>query len=154
MQGRAGKQAWRRRKGIRVTDVSDFEPTRINLRMLETMPLESYAGIIDYVERGEYFNKWRRQTEERLEVFFTDGQSVVLNDGMERTIIDTYGTNTGAWQGRQISVSIRRTEHLNKNSGEIRTTAIRVLTCDSPGLSSAGDGANIRVEHAPVDADD
>ena len=128
-QGKAGEQARRRRKGVRVTDVTDFKPTKLSLTALQAMPNESLTGTIDCVERGGHFNKWRRQTEERLEVFFTDGRSVVLNDGMERTIIEAYGTDAGSWTSRQLTVCVEYSEHLNKKTGEFTRTAARTLRC-------------------------
>ena len=85
--------------------MSDFRSTRLSLRTLQAMPNQSFIAIIDCVERGEHFNKWRRQTEVRLEVFFADGHSVVLNDGMEQTIIGAYGTDAGSWTGRPLTDS-------------------------------------------------
>ena len=128
-QGRAGEQAWRRRKGVKVTDVSDFEATRISLRALQAMPHGEFTGTIDYVERLEPFNKWRCRTEDRLEVFFTDAHSVMLNDGMEQTIIEAYGTDAGAWTGRLLTVFVECSKRVNKKTGEITTTAVRALKC-------------------------
>ena len=109
--------------------MTDFKPTKLSLTALKAMPSESLTGTIDHVERAGYFNKWRRRTEERLEVFFTDGRSVVLNDGMEGTIIEAYGTDAGSWTSRQLTVYVEYSEHMNKKTGELTRTAARALQC-------------------------
>ena len=148
-QGKAGAQPWRRRTGVTVTDVSEFQSMRLSLRALQARPNQSFIGIIDRVELWQHFNKWRRQPEERLEVLFTDGHSVVLNDGMEQTILEAYGTDAGSWTGRPLTVLVQQTEHENRKTGGVTRTATRALECHPMGTDPLADqdkGQNNEIE--------
>ena len=84
-----------------------------------------YEGVIAEVVEEEVRNSYKRATEVVPMIRFEDGECVIPNIGMRKTLIDALGTDTEAYVGVRVMVYLDLVE--TKSGGTRHQKCLKVV---------------------------
>lgn len=79
---------------------------------------DRYVGTIDRVGEETVRNKFTAAHEPKPVIIFADDTKLIPNIGMLRALAQMFGHETDGWHGKRIVVFRRRTERVDKTTGE------------------------------------
>jgi hypothetical protein len=110
-------------------DMTRYLKPYLTVPVLEALGGE-YEGIIAEVVNERLRNRFKATSSDEPVIVFQDGKRLVLNKAMLQASLCWFGEDSARWPGRRIRVFLRRVETVNRESGKVRVSYQRAITCE------------------------
>jgi hypothetical protein len=89
---------------------------------------QAFVGVIEDANEDEVFHRWTGTRKPVIVVTFVDSPVRWIPNGANlRTLVALWGSESDAWKGKRIVVSLRKIEHKNKKTGEVAVRYERIV---------------------------
>ena len=80
----------------------------------------SYGGVVASVTEEQVRNPFTAMRQLEPVIGFDEGYRLIPNITMRAALIELFGPHTDKWIGRRITVSRRRIERMDRQTGEVK----------------------------------